>query len=39
MMSAELGMSRANLYKRLISVTGSTPSEQGRGGRFLMLLL
>ena len=27
MMSAHLGMSRVNLYKRVLSVTGSTPSE------------
>ena len=27
MMSEKLGMSRVNLYKRLLSVTGSTPSE------------
>lgn len=27
MMSSQLGMSRVNLYKRLLSVTGSTPSE------------
>ena len=27
MMSEHLGMSRVNLYKRLLSVTGSTPSE------------
>ena len=27
MMSSELGMSRVNLYKRMLSVTGSTPSE------------
>lgn len=26
-MSQELGMSRVNLYKRLLSITGSTPSE------------
>ena len=27
MMSSHLGMSRVNLYKRILSVTGSTPSE------------
>lgn len=27
MLSAELGMSRVNLYKKLLSITGSTPSE------------
>ncbi len=27
MMSSELGMSRVNLYKRMLSITGSTPSE------------
>lgn len=35
MMSAHLGMSRVNLYKRMLSVTGKTPSEFIRAIRLM----